>query len=91
MYKVVKSGQPVNLAKRFGMGQDGNEEVRARRRNHDIRVDFNLSIARSGFVYRGARLWNMIPVNIKISSSPKIFKKKIKTWIKSHVTIHPNN
>ena len=91
VYKVIKSGQPVNLAKRFGMGQEVNEEARARRRLHDIRVDFNLSIARSSFVYRGSRIWNMIPVNIKTSSSPKIFKNKIKTWIKSHVAIHPNN
>ena len=73
VFKVVKTGQPVYLAKRFGLGQEGNEEVRARRRPHDIRVDFNLSIARSGFIYRGAKLWNMIPINVRNAKSPHTF------------------
>ena len=72
------------------MGLEGNEEVRARRRPHDIRVDFNLSIARSGFIYRGAKLWNMIPINVRNANSPHTFKKQIKQWIKSNVSIHPN-
>ena len=90
VFKVVKTGQPVCLAGRFGMEEGGNEEVRARRRPLDIRVDFTLSIARSGFVYRGARLWNMIPLNVRTTNSAHIFKKGIKHWIKSNVTIHPN-
>ena len=79
----------VYLVRRFGLGQERNEEVRARRRSHDIRVDFDLSIARSGFVYRGAKLWNMIPNDVRTSTSAQVFKKRIKQWIKNNIAIHP--
>ena len=90
MYKVVKTGQPVNLARRFGVGPGGNQAVRAGRRLHNIRIDFTLSIARSSFIYRGAKLWNMLPIDIRTSNSVKIFKKKIKNWIKINISIHPS-
>ena len=88
---VVKTKEPVHLAKRFGIEEDRQSEVRATRRQHHIRVEFNLSIARSGFVYRGAQLWNMIPVDIKTAMSIKVFKKLVKPWIKSNIGMYPNN
>ena len=91
VFKVVKTIKPVYLAKRFGLEEPGQLEVRARRRQNHIRVEFNLSIARSGFVYRGAQLWNMIPVDIKTAMSIKVFKKMVKPWIKSNVGIYPND
>ena len=32
----------------------------------------------------GAKLWNMVPVNIKFSESLNIFKSKIKYWTPNH-------
>ena len=75
-FKVVMTREPVYLAKRFGLEQLGQVGCRARRRQLDIRVDFTLSIARFGFVYRGAQLWNMIPVDIKTAPSLGEFKTK---------------
>ena len=75
------------LARRFQVRTEGNEEARARRRPHDIRIEFNLSIARSGFVYRGAQLWNMIPINVRTATTARTFKKQVKQWIKSNVAI----
>ena len=91
VFKVVTTREPVYLAKRFGLEEVGQPGARARRRQHHIRIEFKLSIARSGFVYRGSQLWNMIPVEIKTAMSLKVFKKKIKPWIKENVGIYPTN
>ena len=90
VFKVVKTGEPVHLAKRFGVDQIGLVGGRERRNQHNIRVEFDLSIARAGFVYRGAQLWNMIPLNIKTSTTIREFKTKVKSWIRQNITIHPN-
>ena len=43
---------------------------------------FNFSKIRS--MNLGAKLWNMIPVNIKSSESLNVFKSKIKYWIPNY-------
>ena len=74
VFKVIKTREPVHLAKRFGVEHVGQEGGRTRRREHDIRVEFDLSIARSGFVYRGAQICDMLPLEIKMANSLKDFK-----------------
>ena len=91
VFKVVKTREPVYLAERFGIGQLEQVGVRARRNQFNIRVDFDLSIGRAGFVYRGAQLWNMIPVNERTATTIRCFKSKIKPWIRQNVGILPNN
>ena len=73
---TMKSQEPVYLANRFAAHQGGAAGVRARRGEHNIRVDYRLSIARGGFVYRGAQLWNMIPLDIKSANSIGSFFNK---------------
>ena len=90
VFKVIMTGEPVHLAKRFGVEQLGKVGIRARRRQLDIRVDYTLSIARFGFIYRGAQLWNMIPVDLKTATTLREFKIKIKPWIASNLGIHPD-
>ena len=90
VFKVIMTGEPVHLAKRFGVEQLGQVGIRARRGQLDIRVDYTLSIARFGFIYRGAQLWNMIPVDLKTASTLREFKIKIKPWIASNLGIHPD-
>ena len=90
VFKVVKTGEPVHLAKRFDVDQLGQEGDRARRNQHNIRVEFTLSICRAGFVYRGAQLWNMIPVNIRTAKTIRDFKTEVKKWIRQNIGIHPN-
>ena len=72
------------------MENNHQERVRGGRRQHDLNINFTLSIARSGFMYRGAQLWNMVPVHIRTCNSISQFKKRIKIWIKSKISIHPS-
>ena len=89
VFKVVRTGQPTYMARRLGVGHGGRVMERIGRRQHNIRIEYNLSIARSGFMYRGAQLWNMVPIDIRTSTSISLFKKNIKTWIKRNISIRP--
>ena len=46
-------------------------------RNHNIKTVFNGSETIS---YRGPKIWNLVPDDIKHSQSLKVFKAKIKNW-----------
>ena len=40
------------------------------------RVDFDLSLARTSFFYQSSRLWNQLPMNMKLNTNYENFKKK---------------
>ena len=56
LFKAIRRQEPVYLANKFTVLRPDGNVVRARRGEHNIRVDYKLSIARGGFVYRGAQL-----------------------------------
>ena len=48
-----------------------------------------VEMARGGFLYKGAKLYNMLPSEIKKVNKYDKFKAKVKAWIKLHITIKP--
>ena len=50
-----------------------------------------VEMARGGFLYKGAKLYNMLPSEIKKVNKYDKFKAKVKAWIKLHITIKPYN
>ena len=92
VFKVVKTGEPGYLAERLGVGRGEvpQDRVRARRRQHDIRLEYRLSISRTGTLYRGKRLWNSLPVTLRTARSVGSFKRGVKRWVKAHIPIHPD-
>ena len=90
LFKVVKTGQPGYLAARLGVAHDTQQErVGARRRQHDIRLEYTKSISREGTLYRGKILWNSLPVNLRTIGSIASFKRRVKVWIKENISIIP--
>ena len=92
VFKVWQSGEPGYLANRLGVGVRPEQEevgVMARRRQYDIWVNFNLSIARGSFMYRSAKLWNSLPVDTRKINSVSLFKKEAKLWIYDNIAIRP--
>ena len=53
------------------------------------RVDYKLSISRDSFIYRGSRLFNMIPASLAQSPNMKIFKKEAKSWVLKSIPLQP--
>ena len=91
VYKVLLSGEPRYLAERLYSGQRGQHGARQEtRQNLDINVHFNLGVAREGFLYRGGKLWNMLPPALKLQTNTvSVFKKLVKMWIKENVPALP--
>ena len=53
------------------------------------RVDCKLSISWDSFIYRGSRLFNMIPASLAQSPNMKIFKKEAKSWVLKSIPLQP--
>ena len=47
----------------------------------------SLGLAREGFIYRGTKLFNLLPDYMKQESSMNKFKKMIKVWTKENIPI----
>ena len=78
VFKVHDSSEPVYLAKRLKINAGGR-----------ININFNLSRAREGFMYRAAKSFSSLPTEIKTESKIRIFKTKLKEWIKSNIPAIP--
>ena len=89
VFKVVRSGKPLYLAKKMILRKPGAHGVFPQRQINTIQIDCGLSISRSGFLYRGAKLWNQLPENLRSETKPGIFRSKLKDWIKMQVLRKP--
>ena len=78
VFKVHDSSEPVYLAKRLKMNNSGR-----------INIHFTLSRAREGFMYRAAKSFSSLPKKIQTETKIKIFKTKLKDWIKSNIPAIP--
>ena len=48
--------------------------------NNYIRVEANLSLTRSGFMYKASRLWSSLPSDIQNKVTVSSFKTSVKKW-----------
>ena len=81
-FKVKKSAKPLHLAQHLGFL---DVPVRRHLRNETNTVDFDLSTARQGFLYRAAKGWSSLPVHLKEESRERPFKKGLRKWVVQHV------
>ena len=58
VFNIVHSGQPEYLAKKLKLRRS-EDDVFPQRQVNTIYVRGDLSLSRSEFIHRGARLWNM--------------------------------
>ena len=86
VFKVVTNEKPTYLFKRLEFRKprvDGS--VFPSRIVNTIQVNYKLSLSRSGFVFRGSKLWNLLPLELRSEKCPNIFKRKSKSWILDNV------
>ena len=57
------------------------------RRPSGYTIDYELSISRGSFYYRGSRLYNQLPVCLTAISNMNVFKTKAKRWVKEFVPL----
>ena len=61
VFKIIRVGKPAYLAERLKPRRTDLNCVFPQRQVNTIRVRGDLTLTRSGFVYRGAGLWNLLP------------------------------
>ena len=83
--KIILSQKPSYLAQRLQIRQDRGPGLASTIQQKKTK----LGIYREGFVYRGAQLFNMLPLQLREETNMNKFKKNVKSWIKSTVAVKP--
>ena len=65
VHKSTQSNKPDYFAKKLALRKPDGENIFPIRQISTIRVNSNLTVCRSGFFYRGARLWSSLPVELR--------------------------
>ena len=86
-YKIVRSGKPSYIAEKMKMRllsqntRHGGGSVQ--------RPDYSLNIAREGFIYRGASIFNKLEVSLRNEAKLETFKIRVKKWVIKNIPIKP--
>ena len=86
-YKIIKSGKPTYIAMKM-KGRQLNMTTRQGASTVTI-PGYKLNIAREGFIYRGATIFNKLDVNIRTEAKLSKFKLEVKKWVKKNIPIKP--
>ena len=54
-----------------------------------IRVEANLSLTRSSFMYKASKIWNALSPEVRNTESIAAFKKSAKVWITNNIPVMP--
>ena len=86
IFKIVRSGEPRYLAEKLQLRQAVQGRIFPLRQVNTIQVHRDLTLSRSGFLYRGAQLWNHLPPALRQESRIHVFKSQLRKWILSTVS-----
>ena len=89
VFRIVTTGQPRYLSEKLTLRKPTQDGVFPCRKINTINVQCELSIARSGFCYRGAKLWNSLPSGLRQEIRVNIFKKNVRKWVLDNIARKP--
>ena len=87
--KIINSGQPRDLADKLLLRNPTEDVIFPQKHVNTITVRGHLTLSRCGFLYRGAQLWNSLPLDLRACSDLKTFRKELRTWISITVPAKP--
>ena len=82
-HRFIRTGQPKYLADKLVLRTPGPRHV------NTISVNCDLTVSRSGFLYRAAKLWNILPSTFREELRPEAFKFNVRKWIRENVPRKP--
>ena len=89
VHRIVTTGQPEYLANKLALRKPDPGMIFPNRHVHTIQLVSTRSVVRSGFVYRGAKLWNCLPVELRLESKADVFKTEVKKWVRENISRKP--
>ena len=88
-FKIINSGKPSYLAQKL---QQNNEKMALRGNLGTIhQKNKKLSIAKEGFIHRGASLMNKLDDNLRNETKLDKFKSGMKSWTKKNIAVKPRS
>ena len=88
IFRIIKSAQPSYLYSALTLSEESCRTHNSKSSNCR-RVEYNLSLSRSSFLYRGSRLFNMLPPSMVEVPHVRIFKKMVKKWVRNNIPLQP--
>ena len=82
-HRIIRTGQPKYLADKLALRTPGPRHA------NTISVNCELTVSRSGFLYRAAKLWNILPSTFREEQRPEAFKLNVRKWIRENVPRKP--
>ena len=92
VFHVLMSGKPKYPANNLQLRRpDGDDVARVPlRHQHTITIiRRDVAVARGGFVYRGAALFNSLPLELRQETSLLKFKRGVKKWVSESILVKP--
>ena len=89
VFKTTQSKKPDYLAKKLILKKPNGNNIFPQRQLNTIEVNSRLTVGRSGFLFRGAKLWNQLPNNMRSCNNVKHFKTAVKSWIREKIAVKP--
>ena len=84
-YKIINSGKPSYLAQKLKQNRVGLRGHLGNIQQKNIK----LSIAKEGFIHRGATLLNKLDGNLINETKLDKFKAGMKSWTKKNIAVKP--
>ena len=88
VYKIYQEKKPQYHYNRL-FGSNQHDPIRRAGTRLTSRVDFNLSLARTSFFFQASRLWNLLPLSLKLEPTYESFKKRTRFWVKNMIAVKP--
>ena len=88
IFRIIKFAQPSYLYSALTLSEESCR-TRNSKSSNCRRVEYNLSLSRSSFLYRGSRLFNMLPPSMVEVPHVRIFKKMVKKWVRNNIPLQP--
>ena len=93
VHKTVITGRLVYLANNLKIKVPLEGTIFPHRQAFTIETDntanTQLNTSRAGFIFRGAQVFNQLPLHLRSLTNHKQFKTDVIKWVKSHISIKP--
>ena len=87
--RILVSGKPEYFVSKLILRKPVDEIIFPSRQLNTIEVNCRLSLSRSGFCYRAAKLWNSLPARLRNETRMNVFKVEAKEWVRGFIAVKP--
>ena len=89
VFRAISSGKPKYLSNKLKLRRQEDGIFPQRQANTIAMTAPRLNQTRSGFMYRGAALFNSLPVDLRKETRLAVFKRRVKLWITENISVKP--